>query len=333
MIDQPDTTSCARAALPRRRWLPVIKTAIGVALIVGLLLWESNGRKLLAIFAGFQLQYLLALAAISLGLNAVSSIKWRLFLRDRGVGSSHIELFNLYLIGKFFSNFLPSMVGGDLARIYLLGRQISSHAISAASVGLERATGIIGLTMLAVIFAATNMELLINPIIALSLGSAVLACAAAITMFYWPGFAALIVGLLQALPGCGGLARKIGRLLDEVGYFRDRHRLVALSLLYSFAFHFLAAVNVYAACLSIGFAPAFADVLVITPVVLLLTMLPVSPNNLGWWEWCFSVLLLDAGATAAEGFAVAVTLRAVTMVVSLIGGLLFLMQRSGAAGR
>jgi glucose uptake protein GlcU len=56
-------------------------------------------------------------------------------------------------------------------------------------------------------------------------------------------------------------------------------------------------------------------------------MIPVSPNNIGWWEWCFSVLLLDAGATAAEGLAVALTLRAATMSVSLLGGLLFLRWR------
>jgi glucose uptake protein GlcU len=40
---------------------------------------------------------------------------------------------------------------------------------------------------------------------------------------------------------------------------------------------------------------------------------------------------MDAGATAAEGLAVALTLRAVTMLVSLVGGLLFLQQRFGHA--
>jgi uncharacterized membrane protein YbhN (UPF0104 family) len=116
-----------------------------------------------------------------------------------------------------------------------------------------------------------------------------------------------------------------------VTYFRDQHRLLLLSLLYSFAFHLLAGLNVYVACLSIGLAPPLLDILVITPVILLLVMIPVSPNNLGWWEWCFSVLLMDAGATAAEGLAVALTLRAVTMLVSLVGGLLFLQQRFGHA--
>jgi glucose uptake protein GlcU len=60
-------------------------------------------------------------------------------------------------------------------------------------------------------------------------------------------------------------------------------------------------------------------------------MIPVSPNIIGWWEWCFSVLLVDAGATIAEGLAVALTMRAVTMAVSVVGGLLFLQQRLAPA--
>jgi hypothetical protein len=45
------------------------------------------------------------------------------------------------------------------------------------------------------------------------------------------------------------------------------------------------------------------------------------------------VLLLDAGATAAQGLAVAVTLRAVTLLVSLVGGLIFLLERDARAPR
>ena len=105
----------------------------------------------------------------------------------------------------------------------------------------------------------------------------------------------------------------------------------AVSNLYSLAFHLLAGMNVHVACLSIGIASPILDILVITPVILLLVMIPVSPNNIGWWEWCFSVLLIEAGATAVEGLVVALVLRAVTMGMSMIGGLLFLQHRLGNA--
>jgi uncharacterized membrane protein YbhN (UPF0104 family) len=311
----------------RARLARIAKVGLGVGLLAALLLWRDNGRKLLDVLAQFDPSYILLLLLVSIGLNGISSLKWSLFVHERGAQISQIKLFNLYLIGKFFNNFLPSMVGGDLARIYLLGRAISSQSRSFASVFLERMTGVIGLTLMAVGFALVNPDILANPIIGPALAVAALGCGVALVLFYRPELLLLALDRFGKLPVGGWILRKGAQVIQDVTYFRDQRRLLLLSLLYSFAFHLLAGLNVYVACLSIGLAPPLLDILVITPVILLLVMIPVSPNNLGWWEWCFSVLLLDAGATAAEGLAVALTLRAVVMAISVFGGLLFLQQR------
>lgn len=279
------------------------------------------------IFSQFNSEYIIALFAISLGLNAISSVKWSLFLPDRKAKVSQFRLLSLYLIGKFFSNFLPSMVGGDVARAYMLGREISSHSTSTASVLMERATGMVGLAFLAGIFSIINYRILGNPIISISITFAVVGCVIAIILFYWPPFKGLILKIISIVPVIKRFTLKFERLINALEYFRPHYRLLFLSLLFSMAFHLLASINIYVTSLSIGFEPSFRDIIVITPVILMLTMIPVSPNNIGWWEWCFSILLANAGATAAEGLAVALTLRAVALVVSLIGGLLFLYQQ------
>ena len=310
-----------------QRRLTLVKTAIGVGLLVALLVWNDNGRKLLEVLSGFRPEYIVALFAIAFALVGVSSVKWSLFLRHRGHAITQARLFGLYLIGYFFNNFIPSSVGGDLARIYILGRQMSSHSRSAASVLLERGTGVFGLVFLAALIGLVNQRILANPIIALTIVAGLLGCTTALVLFYRPALCAAALGMIARLPGLRRVAARLEKLIADIGYFRDQYRLLALSLAYSFAFHLLAALNVYVTCLSIGFEPAFLDVLVVTPVILLLTMIPVSPNNIGWWEWCFSVLLIDAGASAAEGLAVGLTIRAVTLCISLIGGLVFLYER------
>jgi glycosyltransferase 2 family protein len=311
----------------RRRWIVALKTAVGLGLLAFLLLWKDNGHKLLVVFIGFRVEFILALLLIALALAWVSCIKWGLFVRDRGAEASHARLFGLYLIGYFFNNFLPSTIGGDAARVYLLGRDINSQSASFASVFMERATGVLALTVLAAAFALVNPALLANPIIALAIAGALLGCTISTILFFRPALLQLALGRLHRLPGLTKVAALGERLIGDITRFRHRHRLLLRSLVWSASFHLLASLNVYVACLSIGFAPSFLDVLVVTPVVLLLTTIPVSPNNIGWWEWCFSVLLLDAGATAAEGLAVALTLRAATMSISLLGGLLFLRWR------
>lgn len=309
------------------RVVQIAKALLGIGLLTALLLWQDNGRELLEVFAQFDSDYIAMLLLISLGLNAISSIKWSLFIHERGIKISQLKLFNLYLIGKFFSNFLPSMVGGDIARIYLLGLVMGSYSRSFASVFLERATGVVGLTLLAAGFAVANPEMSSNAIIPLTIAAAALGSAVAIVVFYHPSLMLGAVRLFGQIPLIGSLTHKIERMVNDVTYFRHRKRLLLLSLAYSFGFHLLAGINVYVACLSIGLAPDLGKILVITPVIMLLAMIPISPNNIGWWEWCFSILLVEAGASMAEGLAVALTLRAATMVMSVLGGLLFLQQR------
>ena len=317
-----------RPAAGRQRWLLLAKASFGVALLVALLVWNDNGRKLLDVFAGFRPEFALALLLIGCALIWISCVKWGLFLRDRGVRISHARLFGLYLIGYFFNNFLPSSIGGDGVRAYMVGREIASQAASFASVLMERATGVLALIFLAASLSLLDPRLLANPIIAATIACGLAGAAIAIAVFFRPRLLQLAIDLVRLVPVLKGLAARVERLTGEVLRFRDRHRLLLLSLLLSGGFHLLAGLNVYVACWSIGFAPPLLDILVITPVILLLTMLPVSPNNIGWWEWCFSVLLLSAGATAAEGLAVGLTIRFVTMGISLLGGLLFLRWRS-----
>ena len=317
------------SAPPRGRRFPlrsIAKAAIGVALIAALLLWQDNGRKLIGILAGFQVEYLLALLALQVLLNAISSLKWQIFLKDRGVDVSFGALFGLYLIGRFFNNFLPSMMGGDVTRSYLLGRRIKSQAASAASVTMERATGLVALTMLAVLFAVLNPSAFRSPIVIVTIAGAVVFCLGATLLFVSERAGAWMQGAL--VKRRGKLSSKLLRLVEEIGLYRGRRRVLFRALVYSCLFQFLAGMNVYYGSLSIGFEPDLLDVLVVTPAILILAMIPVSPNNVGWWEWCFSVLLLGAGATAAEGLAVALTLRAVSWITALVGGILFVFQRS-----
>lgn len=324
------TDTRSPTATPQRARRPVLRSAvkfvIGIALIAALLLWQDNGQKLLGILAGFQAEYLVALLLLQVLLNGISSVKWRLFLQDRGVDASLGLLFRLYLIGRFFNNFLPSMMGGDVTRSYLLGRRIGSQAASAASVTLERATGLIALTVLAVIFAALNPQALRNPIVIVTIAGAVLVCGGAALLFASARAGAWMERTLARRRG--KLSAKVLRLVQEIGMYRGRRRVLWWAFGYSCLFQFLAGMNVYFGSLSIGFHPQLLDVLVVTPAILILAMIPVSPNNVGWWEWCFSVLLIDAGATAAQGLAVALTLRAASWITALVGGVLFLLQRS-----
>lgn len=310
-----------------RRLFFVAKLVLGVSLLAALLYVNDNGRKVLEVFDQARPIYLIPFFAITYPLLGASCMKWGLFLRERGVVVGFHRLFRLYLVGSFFNNFLPSMVGGDLVRAYVLGKQIESHTHSLASVFLERFTGMIALVSLATLSFSFNAGMRQEPVVVVSILAMGGACLLLVWAVWKPEWA---LWLLRPVEKNRHVARVLPTLMqfhDHVSYFKDKPVLVGKAMLYSFSFHFLAAVNVYVACRVLAVPLDLYDAVVLTPIVLLVASLPLTVNGLGLWEWAFSVYLAQAGLPMDQGLAVALLLRAKNILLSLVGGVLFLIER------
>jgi hypothetical protein len=211
----------------------------------------------------------------------------------------------------------------------LLGRQIHSQSQSLASVFLERFTGLIALIFLAISFSAVNPRLLSEPKIGIAVVFFSIAFLLLTVLLLNQGFLGWVAVKFGGRRIIAVALEKIRKVQQDILYFKGKYKLLSIAMLYSFAFHIMTSINVYLCCVAIDVFPSFMDIAVITPVILLLNILPVSPNNIGWWEWTFSFFLVEVGTGPAEGLAVALILRAMTLLFSLVGGALFLFEKAG----
>src|SRR5262249_45104387 len=62
-----------------------------------------------------------AAVAVLFASFVVAALRWQLFLDAAGVPSTRGQTVGAYLIGMFANNFLPSQMGGDVARVFLVG--------------------------------------------------------------------------------------------------------------------------------------------------------------------------------------------------------------------
>jgi glycosyltransferase 2 family protein len=65
-------------------------------------------------------------------------MRWKLLLPEE---FSVRKLFSLYMIGSFFSNFLPSVIGGDAVRAYYLNKDAKKISLTLASIFMDRYIG------------------------------------------------------------------------------------------------------------------------------------------------------------------------------------------------
>src|SRR5688572_8497447 len=134
--------------------------------------------------------YFISLAVVLAG-QVAYAWRWRLLLQAAGVDVPFTNIVRQYFVGIFVNNFLPSTVGGDVAKVYYLGDRYGYRAVT-ASVVMDRVLGVGLLAALAV------LGLALSPISAPRLTAAQIACAAiAITA---------VVALAVTTGGTGGLA-------------------------------------------------------------------------------------------------------------------------------
>ena len=74
-----------------------------------------------------------------------ATMRWKLLLPDK---FTFRRLFSLYMIGSFFSSFLPGVIGGDFVKAYYLNKDAKKLSLTLASIFMDRYLGYVSLMFL-----------------------------------------------------------------------------------------------------------------------------------------------------------------------------------------
>lgn len=297
------------------RWL------ISIALIAWVLYKVDLGKLWQTLSQADWFYFGLSIALTPL-LIFLSSWKWQVILRAQGIHASGWRLFWLYMVGYFFNTVLPTNVGGDVVRAWALGKATGENAKAFASVFIERFTGLTALILVAV--AAFFVALR-------SLWDAWLALAMAVSV---AGYLVLLVILLnerylswmeKKVPA--GLVRrifvKLRKFQEAILSIRDQRGALLFAMANSFVFYLAAVVNVWVSALAFHCTLSFLDALIITPIIMVIMMLPISIGGIGLAEWAYFFTFDRLGFGGAAGLSVALLMRVKALVTGLLGGIYY----------
>lgn len=304
------------------RWL---KPAVSLALYAAIF-WFTDVRAIVASVRSARLEYVLAGVLLYAAGQALSAWRWHLLTRPLGLAVRYRQLVVFYFIGMFFNLFLPTIVGGDAVKAWLLARETGETARSAVSVFMERNLGLLALLTIATVAAwwAPPVEVLGLPLLPLTALLFVGFVGVNTVLLSRPAYV-LTDRLIAATP-LARLRPRAASLYEALTPYSSAPRQISLSIVASFAFQALviAVVFLNAHALHLDFPlTAFA---VFVPLISLGGMLPVSVNGLGVREALYILLFGRVGATTELAVALAFLYLAVTFVASLPGGLLYAMQ-------
>ncbi len=297
--------------------------------ILAAILYFVGLEKLVEVLLSVDLGYLSLLLGLTPVMIWASCLKWRLFIRASGASVSMLHLMKLYTVGYFFNTFTPSYVGGDIARSYHLGAHISNQRDAFVATFLERFTGLLAMALLGVCFVFLGAEVTAGLSTAILLVGAA-AFGLAVVCFsprVGASLFAVIDRLLALVPSKEALtkARAVFEKLN-LGLEAARGDLTLLvkALLLSLFFHCLTVLNTYLAARAVGWEqPSIGGLFIAVPLVLLVSMVPLTPSGLGIQEGAFLFMLKRVGATDSQGLAVGLLLRAKVLLLALLGAFLW----------
>lgn len=299
----------------------MIKGILSIFLL-GLLFYFSDGEALLHALSHLTFTSIFILLLISFVLVFISACKWQLFIKKlSGHSPSLMKLSKLYFIGYFVNGFLPTQVGGDVARSISIGKEVGQKDAAVATV-LERYTGLIALLFLGAVTSLLSSEIPFQVRFAV-IGIFLSAIAGSFAVMS-EKFFSLLKKLKFATPYIGRIEKV--RVALKKGL--SERETLQKAFTYSFLFHAIAVLNVYYAGEAVGWDQK--DVLTIAsvlPIILICGALPISPQGLGIQEGAYVFFLNYAGATSEQALALALVLRAKTIVLALIGYVLWVISK------
>ena len=113
------------------------------AALLSLLLWMTiDWHEAFTVVANADRSLLAGAFLASVGTVLISARKWQLLLQRAQIGVGFPAAAQLYWIGAFFSNFMPTGIGGDAVRLMMTPAP-DGRARVAATILIERLTGLL----------------------------------------------------------------------------------------------------------------------------------------------------------------------------------------------
>ncbi len=293
----------------------LVKLLISGSLVGFLLVFAEPAEILNSVRAIDVGTYLLA-ATLYLLVQLISASKWHLLIPE----IRFIQLLKFTFVGAYYSLILPGQVSGEVAKVWRIakGSTIAEHI--AASVFIDRMTGVIALFMLALAGAGLSQSgvasfVMIPAALATLL---LLICIFLMRLAAIEKFSKWLVTsimsrqslLYQQLP-------KVIKLLDHLVQYSRQPLRVFSSILIGILLQFTIVLITFVMSNALGLQLALVDLTWIMGIISLLIFLPISISGIGVRELGFvGVLgLFDVGVAEA------MTVSLLTFSLQILGAM------------
>ncbi len=253
--------------------------------------------------------------------------RWRMLMRPLMPILTLNHLFGIYCIGLFFNLTFPTVVGGDVVKMYYAGKPSRRFAQSFAATFLDRDAGMLAMMIIACFTSLVYPVHIPRVPVAFIIWSAFGAFVAANIVIFTPSLHTRLTNVLHSLH----LERLVAKTDAILSAFQvmGMHRAVLInSLIISLVNQILVISVTWIMSRGLHIEVTLLQFLVFVPVVTLISMVPISLNGMGLREYAFVSLLSGVGVDHEAAIALGLLSSAVIILSAIPGGLVYIFFRN-----
>ncbi len=241
--------------------------------------------------------------------QVVSSIRWSFVIESLGEKMSVIELLKAYFLGMYANLFLPSIIGGDAVKAYVVSKKIGLRK-SISSIFLERYNGLLALLLISLL-SVLAFERFFN--------TQIIAGIVFVNIFSVISIYSLRLKIFQRY-------EKLKNFYEDIAMFHKSRFFIRVSLL-SVVVQIIVITVYILAGFMIGLKISQIYYFAFIPVINLISFLPISFNGIGVREFSFVYFFAFAGLDKIQALSLSISVFFVVVFCSLIGGIIYFVSK------
>ncbi|MHA2013515.1 MAG: lysylphosphatidylglycerol synthase transmembrane domain-containing protein [Candidatus Helarchaeota archaeon] len=293
---------------------------------LGLLIWlllQSDLFKLYQIILQLSVGYVLLAFVILLLALIINAIKWYILLRQYNITT----LFKLNLVGIYYSLLLPGQFFGEVIKAYRLGKGKQDAEQIAASVAIDKITGILG-NMLVGLFGLYATSQILPSILVWTLSLAII-------IFIMVLLTAQLLAIplkrsfhyiIRLFPRTQLVMQQLENLLNAWLEYFKRPLLLLGSILLGIIFQLFNIGITLILAMNLNINITWIDFCWIITIVSLALFLPLTIAGIGIREGVFVSTLALLGVPTEQALALSFSVFGLSLATAIIGGLVELNQ-------
>ncbi len=293
----------------------LLKIGFSLALIA-FIAHRFDWHSIAARFAEAGFTTLLTATAISLAIAPLHTLRWQTVLAANNTHLKFSALLRIVFIGYFFNQTLPSSVGGDALRIWCARRAGVSLGGALRSVLVDRGMTLVALLLMTAASLPWLYPLVTEPAARWAIVVVIVAGLSGFCAFLALKFVPLAWTrwrAVQALCSTAALARAV----------MSRPRLAIAAIAFSMLSFCGFALMIYTIAAGMHIAVSLRDCLLLMPLVILVTTVPISIAGWGLRESAMVAVFAFVQVPGSAAFAMSVLFGLALIVTSLPGAVIW----------